>query len=568
MGNASTIVATRANLKVESQGKNKKLIVTDTAAGVLQMKQHSLIKEHTDQVNCVAMSPTGILASSGNDGEIVLYDTKTQKPLAMREDASNLVYALCFSPTDEGRHLITASFDKTIRLFNIAAFTHPDEHVGDTQKSKRLCQLLGHKKAIGCIAYSRDAHFLATGSDDETVILWNAQTTMKTKERDIVHQFLHPGPVYSVAFAADSKSVFTACKDQLIRHFSCETGLPLLSVPLRGSPSHAPLTLSASADGTLLASGSLDKTIIIWDLTLNPPRPKFSAPLLGHSGPVRSVAFSNNSSFLVSGSEDATIRVWKVLNGMENDSGTPSVGMAAGPILAGTERVNSVCWSPDNNFVVSASYDSTVRVFTFECPGVVVNTIDVTTPDPENAILYFEFSADGEKIIARDEKNKIVEQWFTTPRSEKRIEAKLIAKKKQEEQEKIIKQQQKKLEEEQQQQHKQEEHADDDEIDENWAQQVIDEGEQEYEQVDEQLDEEEEEERIRQEEEAKRNKRYFQAAGIRGEGFVGFEKDDDGDDEHHRDPDDESSPESSPTKSKAGGEKKRKPVAEMDDEFL
>ena len=187
MGNTSATIATRANLRAEAKGK--RVILVDTAAGKLRMKEHTVIREHTDQVNCVAMSAKGILASSGNDGEIMLFDTRQQRPLALRSDETNLVYALCFSPTDEGRHLITASFDKSIRIFNISDFSHREELQTAQQqanaKSKKLCKLLGHIGPIGCIAYSSNGTYLATGSDDETAIIWHMPTVMKTKERKI-----------------------------------------------------------------------------------------------------------------------------------------------------------------------------------------------------------------------------------------------------------------------------------------------------------------------------------------------------------------------------------------------
>jgi WD40 repeat protein len=417
MGNNPSIVATRANMRAEAQGR--KIILTDTAAGKLQFKEHTVIREHQDQVNCVAMSPKGILASSGNDGEIMLFDTKAQKPLALREDKEGLVYAVCFSPHDEGRHVVMASFDKSVRVTNIAAFSHPEQVVNKNEaQSKKVCRLLAHRKAVGCVAYSSDGKYLATGSDDETVIVWDMETTLKTKMQKQLFNVPHPGPVYSVAFSADCQKVFTCCKDKKIRCFWCATGEPVYpgdnTIFDPKNPSHFPLSISTSPDGTLLASGSQDKTIIIWDLTLPNPQPKF-APLKGHTDAVRSVAFSNNSSFLVTGSEDCSMRIWKVLNGDENDEGVPSVSLLCGPILAGTERVNSVCWSPDNNFVVSASFDKTVRVFTFNMPGQVLNTFDA---GKDIAKLVFE--EDGNVICALDTLGAVIKRFFTTPRAEKK----------------------------------------------------------------------------------------------------------------------------------------------------
>jgi WD40 repeat protein len=76
---------------------------------------------------------------------------------------------------------------------------------------------------------------------------------------------------------------------------------------LRG---HEHKVVTVAFSGELLASGSYDSMVRLWDLTTNESR-----VLEGHTGPVSSVAFSVNGSFLASGSEDCTIRLWDPLTG-------------------------------------------------------------------------------------------------------------------------------------------------------------------------------------------------------------------------------------------------------------
>jgi WD40 repeat protein len=66
--------------------------------------------------------------------------------------------------------------------------------------------------------------------------------------------------------------------------------------------------LAFSPDGKLLASGSSDRTIKLWDVATGKER----ATLRGHAGEVSSVCFSPDGKVLASGGDDRTIKLWDV----------------------------------------------------------------------------------------------------------------------------------------------------------------------------------------------------------------------------------------------------------------
>jgi hypothetical protein len=71
------------------------------------------------------------------------------------------------------------------------------------------------------------------------------------------------------------------------------------------------MSVAFSQDGSRVVSGSVDKTVRIWNVTTG----EAEAELKGHTDWVRSVAFSQDGSHVVSGSRDETVRIWNVTTG-------------------------------------------------------------------------------------------------------------------------------------------------------------------------------------------------------------------------------------------------------------
>jgi hypothetical protein len=107
-------------------------------------------------------------------------------------------------------------------------------------------------------------------------------------------------------------------------------------------------SVAFSPNGTLLAIGSDDTTIKLWRVSDG----AFVRTLAGHTSSVNSIAFSPDGTLLVSGSSDRSVRLWRV-----------SDGTLVRTFIGHTDWINSVAFSPDGTLLVSGSSDRTVRLW-------------------------------------------------------------------------------------------------------------------------------------------------------------------------------------------------------------
>ena len=246
--------------------------------------------------------------------------------------------------------------------------------------------LTGHTGGIGSIAF-KDNGTLISGSGDKTLRAWNVSTGTQRWEQDVgssvwvvalpshdPHFIAYGGghgnhdirmrysgdgdwrgkveghtiEIRSLAFKPNSYLLASGSRDKTIRIWDVGDINNLWHVrTLRGHTEYIS-ALAWSPDGRVLASAGYDGTVRLW----NPDNGINFAVLRGHTAAVYSMAWSPDGRILASGSDDDTIRLWN-----PDTHGTRRV--LRGP----TDRVSSLAFHPNGQTLASAVNDETIRLW-------------------------------------------------------------------------------------------------------------------------------------------------------------------------------------------------------------
>ena len=381
----------------------------------LRKREIIFFHAHTTPILSLAFSPDGALLAAGATGPspIRLWDMNSSAPAAHLQLTGQVgdVWSLNF--TSDGKRLASGTRDGLIRIWNLA----------ESKPAKTLERL--HADKFGNVAFSPDGKLFAGGCIGNIVKIWNVATL---DEVAVIRD-----AAYVVAFSPDGGRILLSGPGgdpfwwDLARR--TKEAIPGFTGELADM-----ISFDISRDSKIGALGLRDGKILVLDI--NNGRPV--GPILtGHSGPVRTVAFSPNADKLASGGSDKNVMMWDVKTGQSLGSCTEHVGAVFGVTISpsgktlasgcGAETIKlwnaenmgkhsntsmshhksvirSLSFSPDERTLASGSDDRTVKLWNLAAFSRINIRREVASFAFEEPLRYVRFAPDGNSLIAVTDK--------------------------------------------------------------------------------------------------------------------------------------------------------------------
>ncbi|XP_074550386.1 WD repeat, SAM and U-box domain-containing protein 1-like [Halichoeres trimaculatus] len=342
------------------------------------------LRQHTDEVSCCAFS-TSLLATSSGDKTLRVYDTAadfTELPYSPLSGHGYGIHSCCFSSC--GKYLLSCSTDGTVLV-----------RVSETGETERVLLHPGRSPLRVCAVAPTFSNVLA-GASDGTVTLWgfSSRTLMSCRcydasEASVVACCFSPcGQVFvsgctkgdlklwdvtdmrvlhvqkdahdmgvtccsaaqrfqvdgcRVAFRLASCGQDSQLKIWIVsQHEGAARAMELLHT--LSSQSAPVLSCAFSPDGEMVVSGSVDKSVAIYDANLG----TLLHTLKQHDRYVTAVALSPTMPWIATGSMDRTVNVWRIGGEISGTEAESQQTVCQGSKLPGHFRLLLPDWSEED----------------------------------------------------------------------------------------------------------------------------------------------------------------------------------------------------------------------------
>ena len=366
-----------------SCGLDNRARLWDLATG----RQLQELYRHSWSVWAAEFSPDGRrIVTAGSDGQAIVWEqprpmaspaatvaarmTATPTPLPPVGAATNgqfvdykiltrfrghkgAIFAAKFSPTTD--EIATAGADGRVLLWNPDEVKDPDmQKVIDVElgvatadeappQQQPYQELAKHRGSVRTLAFAPDGRTLASGAEDNTIIIWDL-----ISQRQLKQLRGHASHVFSCAFSPDGQSLLSAGRDSQVKLWRPAHYGETIAAATSDELGYGVLAARFSADGSKVVTASVDRTATLWDAHTLARQRQFQE---GHQFLASAAAFYADGSRVATAAGDGTVRVWDAVNGSQTFR------------LEGTGYTAALAVSDDNQLIATASAGNELQIW-------------------------------------------------------------------------------------------------------------------------------------------------------------------------------------------------------------
>eukprot|EP00039_Didymoeca_costata_P029411 m.24578 g.24578 ORF g.24578 m.24578 type:complete len:904 (-) comp7619_c0_seq2:59-2770(-) len=272
----------------DDEGSENEEVIQHPRWSLAKDDRHYFLQDHAKLITSTIHKPSNLLIAGFSNGIFGLYELPDFNNIHTLSISTKRITAACVNATGEWLALGCSKLGQLL--------------VWEWQSETYVLKQQGHHYDMNCVAYSPDGQMIATGGEDGKVKLWNSLSGFC-----VITFTEHTGAITGLTFAQNGMSILSSSLDGTVRAFDL-----MRYRNFRTFTSPEPTQFSSMAidpSGEIVVAGCQDSfQICVWSMKSG----QLVDMLAGHEGPVATLHFNPIRSLLASGSWDNTVRLWDI----------------------------------------------------------------------------------------------------------------------------------------------------------------------------------------------------------------------------------------------------------------
>jgi len=313
----------------------------DALANLLE-KQEFLLEDDTSI--SLSWSPDSAALAISSNGKVEIWEVESGEITTTFKANDSPIRSMSWSP--DLIFLATGSSDGKVKIWELKQWN----------LSREVATLEGYASAVRNVSWSPNGKVLATGSNDGIVKLWSipSDRDLTNSEIKVLATFQgYNGAITGITWSPNSQSLAIASNNNTVNIIDIDLQVP--QITLKGHDSWI-WSIGWSPDGKLIATGGGDNLVKIW----NPSNGNLVTTLRGQNKQILSVGWSADNTTLATISGNETVHLWNITN-----------NQLISTLKGHRDWISSMSWSPDGRMLATGSYDKTVKLWPMTIEGLL-----------------------------------------------------------------------------------------------------------------------------------------------------------------------------------------------------